>query len=557
MNAHPPKGQQAGRGWRRVLWVFFAIAYCVAFYYMWFNVGAPAVKRTVIVISIIPIVLIANVKGRRAGIVTGLLFIPINLIMLYLGGDDFIYPPVGAFFWIGQAVFIIIGGFVGYVSSLRQKLKKELAYRSILEQSRQNREDRFRAIAEYGTDITIIIDEDLKRIDISPSITSRTGYSIDELDRNLYEILLDPDQSKEILDTCRQVLKVPGKIIEFPGVRVRHKDGHWMVFDCNIANLTHVEDIKGVAIIGHEITELINTQEALKQSEINYRALFHQTNDGIMLVALDGTLVDINQRAADMLGYSPGEMIGKNITQFMSASDQKDREQKLARLARTGFLPVYERTLTRSDGDPLQIEINLTNVYGATGEPLYRLSTFRDISVRKAAENELIRLATHDPLTNIPNRRIFFDRLSHAIARSERHQAAFAVLFIDLDDFKLVNDNLGHAAGDVLLNELATRMYESLRAEDTIARMGGDEFAAILEKVNNRDEVREVVARLMKTLEKPFYMQDQEIQVGISLGISMYPDDGLNTETLLNRADNAMYSAKSSGKNTFRFYDET
>jgi two-component system CheB/CheR fusion protein len=178
---------------------------------------------------------------------------------------------------------------------------------------------------------------------------------------------------------------------------------------------------------------------------------------------------------------------------------------------------------------------------------------FSDISALKQSQDKILYLATHDELTGLPNRNLFSDRVNHAIARAERSGERLYVLFVDLDNFKVINDNLGHAAGDVLLKEIAARMRASLREQNTVARLGGDEFILLIED-NSADSVSSAAKRLVDLLSASFRIHGEDIFVSANIGASVYPDDGADSETLLKNADTAMYKAKEQGKNQLQFF---
>jgi diguanylate cyclase (GGDEF)-like protein len=200
--------------------------------------------------------------------------------------------------------------------------------------------------------------------------------------------------------------------------------------------------------------------------------------------------------------------------------------------------------------------VHLRAVRNSAGEIMLFEGTAEDITDRKAAEAEVKYLAYHDALTRLPNRMLFSDRLENALARARRNGEEVAVLFLDLNRFKKINDSLGHAAGDAMLREIAKRFRECVREEDTVARVGGDEFVILLRSVTSRDEVECVVQRIMDAVGQPFPLKDKSLGISCSIGISLYPEDGADAETLIRNADAAMYSAKESRCNDVRFFAE-
>jgi diguanylate cyclase (GGDEF)-like protein len=204
------------------------------------------------------------------------------------------------------------------------------------------------------------------------------------------------------------------------------------------------------------------------------------------------------------------------------------------------------------NGEIFVVWLAVSRVARAAGQPLRFVATLTDITRSKKLEDELRHRAYHDPLTDLPNRALFADRLRVAISQAQRHKRNFALCFIDLDYFKPVNDQFGHAAGDDLLIETAQRLCLCVRAADTVARMGGDEFAAVLTDVGSRAEVEEVAARIVADLARPFELQAGTAHISCSIGIALFPDHGTEIETLQRNADAALYGVKASSRNAYR-----
>ena len=185
------------------------------------------------------------------------------------------------------------------------------------------------------------------------------------------------------------------------------------------------------------------------------------------------------------------------------------------------------------------------------------LSVARDITERKRAERQLAYIATHDALTGLPNRVLFNDRLNLALAQAERHQQKLAVLLLDLDRFKDINDTLGHSIGDEFLRVAGKRLKALLRKSDTLARMGGDEFLFLVTEIAQSDNATEVARKILESFREPFAVEDQELRTTASIGVTIFPDDGADSDTLLKNADIAMYSAKQKGRNNYQRYIST
>jgi diguanylate cyclase (GGDEF)-like protein/PAS domain S-box-containing protein len=300
-----------------------------------------------------------------------------------------------------------------------------------------------------------------------------------------------------------------------------------------------------------DITAEKSTQEALRQSERDYRQLFESAHDAILIfAAADATVLEANQRACELYGYAHAELVGMPLARLV-----KDAALGAARFgdlaARGGHLS-FETVHLRADATEMAIEVNAVVVEhrGVAAA----LSINRDISERRALEKAIRDMAFHDPLTGLPNRKLLSDRLSLALAQAHRGRRTMAVLFLDLDGFKAVNDGWGHAQGDELLRDVAGRLAGALRTGDTVARIGGDEFTVLIPELPSEDGAAEVSRKILRELERDFRVGGSECRVTASIGIALYPRDGSDADALLRNADAAMYRAKLAGGNRFAWH---
>lgn len=291
--------------------------------------------------------------------------------------------------------------------------------------------------------------------------------------------------------------------------------------------------------------------ERLRQAAI----VFESTQEGVIIADLDARILAVNKAFTDITGYSEDEVRGHKPSIQRSGRHGPEFYQTMwASLMNVGQWQgeIWNR---RKNGEVYPTWMTLSTVRDEAGRPTHYVSVFSDISQLKRSEEELARLAHYDPLTHLPNRLLLQSRLEHAIDRAERHGDRVALLFIDLDRFKTVNDSLGHVAGDHLLVEAARRLLERVRDEDTLSRFGGDEFLLILEPVGDPEGAAVVARDLLQALEAPFHpVAGSEAYVSASIGISIYPDDDLSPIPLLRDAETAMYQAKDTGRNRFCFY---
>lgn len=276
---------------------------------------------------------------------------------------------------------------------------------------------------------------------------------------------------------------------------------------------------------------------------------------GIGHVGTSGRFIHVNRKLCDMLGYSRDELLGLTIKQISHPDDENLTDEGRARL-RDGSIDSFkfEKRYLHKDGTPIWVALTVAVKRGLSGQVLYDISMVEDISARKEAEERVQYLATHDEMTGLPNRALFSQMLGNALESATRYNRKFALLFIDLDRFKQINDTLGHEAGDQLLKEMAKRFRGALRASDVVARLGGDEFVVLVQEINSRAQVTAVARTLLSVAIKPMEISGQECRITASIGIGMFPGHGADEQALMKNADIAMYLAKEEGKNTYQFY---
>jgi diguanylate cyclase (GGDEF)-like protein/PAS domain S-box-containing protein len=317
-----------------------------------------------------------------------------------------------------------------------------------------------------------------------------------------------------------------------------------------------VRDAQGkpLAIVtcSEEISERKRSEEALRASEERYRLLFERNLAGVYRATLAGRLLECNEALVRLLGYSSREDLMRR-TAWDLFYDRRERESALARLRETGKLSNREVRLRRKDGVVVWVLENETLLRGDDG--VERVAgTLIDITERKEFEQRIEFNAYHDPLTGLPNRALLAEQLERLLAQARWSGRGLAILFLDLDDFKGVNDRLGHPTGDRLLQEVAQRLRDCLREDDDVARVGGDEFILLLPQVRPEGAAR-IAGKVLAEMQKPFQLDGEQLHVTTSVGIAHFPEDGDNAEALLRNADSAMYRAKQLGKNAYQAWE--
>lgn len=285
-------------------------------------------------------------------------------------------------------------------------------------------------------------------------------------------------------------------------------------------------------------------------------AVFENAAEAIIVTDEHGNFVQVNPAFSRMTGYTADEVLGKGVS--LMKSDRHPPEFYAEMWQSVGRENGWQGEVwnQRKNGELFVVWLSVSRVAYAD-QPVRLVATLTDITRSKELELELRHRAYHDPMTELPNRALFGDRLRVAISQAQRHDRRFALCFIDLDRFKPVNDKFGHAAGDELLIETARRLRAGVRAADTVARLGGDEFAAILTEVGTIEEVEEVVGRIVADLARPFVLKAGTVSISCSIGIALFPRHGADIESLQHNADAALYAVKESTRNAFRIYSNS
>jgi diguanylate cyclase (GGDEF)-like protein/PAS domain S-box-containing protein len=311
-----------------------------------------------------------------------------------------------------------------------------------------------------------------------------------------------------------------------------------------------VLDVIGVAT---NVTDQRRAERAANQSEMRYRLLFEGNLAGVYRTTLEGRILDCNDSFARIFGYSSREEV-LALPAWDFYPTPEDRKATLARLKERGTLANFEQCLRRKDGNHVWVLENGNLMEGTDGSPSLIEGTVIDITERKRAEEQVKHLAFHDSLTGLPNRLLFHDRLRVAMVHANRYREKLAVLFLDIDRFKVINDSLGHPIGDELLRRIAERVGGCIRQEDTIARLGGDEFTVLLPGIAKEEDAATIANKILEAVRLPFFIEHRELFITTSIGVTLFPEDGTDPESLVRNADTAMYRAKEQGRDTTRLY---
>ncbi len=340
--------------------------------------------------------------------------------------------------------------------------------------------------------------------------------------------------------------------------RLKHKSGKWIWV---LARASVIYEKNGsIRLIG--IHTDISEQKELELKYAHQAQIIEQVHDIVISTDLDGNILSWNKGAEKTLGYTQEEMLFKSISSIHIDKDYKKLQKGIEILKEQGEYHT-ERQLLKKNGDLIYADLSLSLLFDENKKAIGFVGYAQDITERKMVEQEIDKqkkrlqyLAHHDALTNLPNRLLFNDRLQVSIEKAKRNDMLLAVLFIDLDHFKEINDSFGHDIGDIVLKKVTKLFKERVRREDTLARLGGDEFALIMENLKSPEDAAILAQNIIDIFTKPLVFEEYSFYLSCSIGISLYPADGSNAKNLLKYADAAMYKAKENGRNGYAFYEE-
>ena len=419
--------------------------------------------------------------------------------------------------------------------------------KELVEGSLRQSERRFRALVQHASDIILVVASDGTVSYASPAFESVLGYSsIESVGMFMNTIMDDKDVARlgDIDDATPQ-----GREAARSETRLRHHDGSWRWFEVTFTNLFNDPSVEGWVANLRDISERKQSEAALRQAQEVFRHAFDEAGIGMTLVEPSGHIIRSNEAMQQMLGYDDAQaLVGKHVVEITHPEDRRATEELVRDIERNGSDGFrIEKRLIRADGETVWVALTVSTVKDESGQPMFSIGQIEDITERKAFSDRLKYEAAHDGMTGLLNRSSFTERVTAALAAKESPGRVAAVLFIDLDHFKIINDSLGHAAGDDLLATVAQRLRHTLRPGDILARFGGDEFVVLCTNVLGIGAVSEIAQRLIAAVAEPILVGDDEVFVTASLGIAVATKDD-TSETLLRHADAAMYQAKQDGR---------
>lgn len=437
-------------------------------------------------------------------------------------------------------------GSVGLVADITEvrNAEEELRYR----------EQYFRVLLENSSDLITIVDLDGRILYQSLSSDTLLGWPAEELVGSDVYTYLHPEDRQQLEDGLSAALG-DGEDNASVQLRLKHQSEQWRHVESVFNNLVDNPVVGGVVITSRDVTERRMAEMALERERALFQQLFRNSPAGIVILDPEDRIVDVNKAFVELFQFEVDALKGKPLAEFIVPQDQLEAAEELSQQISAQQNVEVETVRLRQDGSEVDISI-LGYPIGVADNHIGSFAIYSDISERKSAERQLFHDASHDALTGLPNRSLFMKRLKLDLRRSKRRDDyLFAVLFIDLDGFKGVNDTLGHAAGDDMLIEVAHRLQACLRPGDTTARLGGDEFTLILEDIREALDAVRVAERVLVALSRPFVLSGQEETISGSIGITYSSSGYDNVEDLMHDADTAMYRAKSRGKACYEIFD--
>lgn len=510
-------------------------------FFGWIPFGEEGSPRAFV---LFPLIVWAAIRFHLLGAaVLTLLVTILSLWSLALGKGYFGRAPSGGLvdIWSYLVVWSTTGLIIAAAYSGRKRMENVL----------RKTEHEFRELVESAQAILWRATPGGRFTYVSPEAAKVLGYPVEEwlASPTFWVEHMHPDDRAWAPAYCKEETdKLAGHSFDY---RMLAQDGR-VVWLHDVVRVIAGDDNKPAELVG-VMLDISARKQAEERLALTQQAFDH-TAEGLMITDPELRVLEVNQGFISITGYGRDDIVGQKPS-ILSSGKQTDTyyEEMWKSVSETGQWngEIWNR---RKNGEIYPEWLSINAVKDEKGKILNYVGVFSDITLRKQSEEQLHFLANHDALTGLPNRTLLHERIEHGLRRVQRERGRLAVLFIDLDRFKVINDTLGHHAGDQLLKTAAERLQQCLRDSDTVARQGGDEFVVLIEQFSDTQYLGNVARKIMAALGQPFYLLGQELYVSASIGVSVYPDDGVDLSTLLKNADVAMYRAKEQGKNTFQFY---
>ena len=435
---------------------------------------------------------------------------------------------------------------------LLTKLEVELAERVEAEEELKNSRQQFQSLIETLNDFIWEVDSEGNYTYVSPQIKNILGYEPEEILGKSPADLMDEDEAKRVLSIFGALAKDKNPIFGLENVN-QHKDGYPVVLETN--GMPFIDDdgnLKGYRGTDRDITDRKRAEVELQKQQRFLSDLIEHSGAMVCVKDREGLYTLVNRMWEKKTGLKRMDVIGKTDEELFPGESGRQFRLNDLDVLESGHVIEREETLVDGQGRKILLSIKFP-LRGDNGKIEGLCGMFNDITERKETEEKIKHLATHDVLTDLPSLRLAGDRLSMAMSNARRYKNKTAVMFLDLDGFKNVNDSFGHDAGDYVLKQVALRLLNCVRTTDTVARVGGDEFLLIVTEIHSSDDAARIAENIINSISRPITFNDRYIIVGASLGVAIFPDHGEDMDQLIKNADEAMYRVKNSGKNSFCF----
>ncbi|MEH7180171.1 sensor domain-containing protein [Neobacillus vireti] len=406
----------------------------------------------------------------------------------------------------------------------------------------------YRSLFKYNPDMVFFLDIYGIIAKANGAFSETLGYTHEEIQLSPLEQLLPSNETSIYKELLKKV--VAGET-QYTYTTFLHKNGSAIDISLNMMPAISENKVIGIFVIAKDITTIKKSAIQLAESELKFTSIVEEALFGVYIVQEDGKVSYGNKKFYEIVGITDSRT-EVNFRDYVHPEDlpNVDSLGEVLMNSSNGITHAYR--IIRKNGSVLHIESHAAKIY-LENKP-YIVGSLQDVTERKEAEDLNEYLAYHDFLTELPNQRLLNKKLEQALITSKRLQQKLSVMFLDLDRFKYVNDTLGHSIGDKLLKEVSERLKMCLRDDDVLARLGGDEFVVLLPNTGNTNQVVEYAKTIIESLEEPFHIEEYELFITASIGISTFPDDGEDAETLIKHADSALYKAKAKGKNTYHIF---
>ncbi|MEL0584911.1 MAG: EAL domain-containing protein [Candidatus Thiodiazotropha sp. (ex. Lucinoma kazani)] len=430
-----------------------------------------------------------------------------------------------------------------------ERERKEAAVRREAEKTKialRRSENRYRQLVDDSPTPILLLQEN-KIVFLNEAAKQTLAVSIQKPLINKQACILFHDASPQLLEA--QIKSLRNHNSQPYEAAFRRADGIIIQVEVFVSPVEH-EGAPATQLVFTDVTQRKESDAKLKQAV----QIIEHTMEGVLITDSNGVIDSVNPAFTEITGYSEQEIITQHPRILISGRHPPEFFEELWDNVRNTGSWRGEVWNQRKNGEVYPVWMTISCVRDEQGSVMHYVAVFSDITSIKQTQSQLEHLAHHDSLTNLPNRLLFEDRLEHAIAQAKRQKRQLAVLFLDLDRFKNINDSLGHAMGDELLKEVAARLQKILRDDDTAARLGGDEFTVLVENIEDPSQAAVVATKIQEKFKAPFKIAGRELHVTTSIGISIYPEDGKDVADLTKNADAAMYQAKEQGRNNYRYY---